>query len=97
MTLTEQEKIQRAEEIYYRRNGINYRTERPQTVREPKSHPIRNFLIIIMIIVFLIGFVAGYFSKGVISENMDNSSGIEKQYSYTDKYIKNIVVENEFM
>lgn len=50
MTLTEQEKIQRAEEIYYRRNGINYRTERPQTVREPKSHPIRNFLIIIMII-----------------------------------------------
>ena len=54
-------------------------------------------MIIIMIIVFLIGFVAGYFSKGVISENMDNSSGIEKQYSYTDKYIKNIVVENEFM
>jgi len=50
MTLTEQEKIQRAEEIYYRRNGINYRTERPQTVLEPKSHPIRNFLIIIMII-----------------------------------------------
>ena len=30
--------------------------------------------IIIMIIVFLIGFVAGYFSKGVISENMENDN-----------------------
>lgn len=39
-------------------------------------------MIIIMVIVFLIGFVAGYFSKGVISENMDNSSEIDKQYNY---------------
>lgn len=48
--------------------------------------------IIIMVIVFLIGFVAGYFSKGVISESIDNESEIDKQYSYnidsTDNYIK---------
>lgn len=50
MTLTEQEKIQRAEEIYYRRNGINYRAERQQTSRESKSHFVRNFLLIILIL-----------------------------------------------
>ncbi len=30
--------------------------------------------IVIMILVFLIGFVAGYFSKDVISENMQNTN-----------------------
>lgn len=50
MTLTEQEKIQRAEEIYYRRNGINYRAERLQITREPKSHPIRNLVLIMLIL-----------------------------------------------
>lgn len=28
MTLTDEEKIQKAEEIYYRRNGISYRGEK---------------------------------------------------------------------
>ena len=37
-------------------------------------------MIIIMVIVFLIGFVAGYFSKGVISENKDNSIGMTYNY-----------------
>lgn len=50
MTLTEQEKIQKAEEIYYRRNGLNYRTEREQNSHPTKSHPIRNIILIMMII-----------------------------------------------
>lgn len=50
MTLTEQEKIRRAEEIYYRRNGINYRAEKQQFTREPKSHPIRNLVLIMLIL-----------------------------------------------
>jgi len=37
-------------------------------------------MIIIMVIVFLIGFVAGYFSKGVISENKDNPIGMSYNY-----------------
>jgi hypothetical protein len=30
MTLSDEEKIQKAQEIYYRRNGINYRGEKVQ-------------------------------------------------------------------
>lgn len=38
--------------------------------------------IIIMVIVFLIGFVAGYFSKGVISESIENESKIDSNFNY---------------
>lgn len=37
--------------------------------------------IVIIIVVFLIGFVAGYFSKDVISESIENTNSS----SYTDK------------
>lgn len=55
MTLSDEEKIQKAQEIYYRRNGINYRGEK-QTVNQPKSHTFRNFLIIILIAVSIYGY-----------------------------------------
>ncbi len=55
MTLSDEEKIQKAQEIYYRRNGINYRGER-QIVRQPKSHTFRNFLIIILITISIYGY-----------------------------------------
>ena len=43
--LTDEEKIQRAKEIYYRRNGISYRGEE----KRKRSSPFKMFLIIILI------------------------------------------------
>ena len=42
--LTDEEKIQRAKEIYYRRNGISYRGEE----KRKRSSPFKMFLIIIL-------------------------------------------------
>lgn len=52
MTLSDEEKIQKAEAIYYRRNGMNFREKEPKE----KKHPIRNFLIITIVILALIGY-----------------------------------------
>lgn len=43
--LTDEEKIQRAKEIYYRRNGISYRGEE----KKKRNSPLKMFLIIILI------------------------------------------------
>ena len=43
--LTDEEKIQRAKEIYYRRNGISYRGEE----KRKRNSPFKMFLIIILI------------------------------------------------
>lgn len=43
--LTDEEKIQRAKEIYYRRNGIGYREEE----KKKRYSPLKMFLIIILI------------------------------------------------
>lgn len=43
--LTDEEKIQRAKEIYYRRNGISYRGEE----KKKRYSPLKMFLIIILI------------------------------------------------
>lgn len=63
MTLTEQEKIQRAEEIYYRRNGMNYRIDKTQSRNNRKSHPIRNFILIAAVI----GGILAYNNKEIIT------------------------------
>lgn len=55
MTLSDEEKIQKAQEIYYRRNGINYRGEKIQT-NKSKSHTFRNLIIISLIIVGMYGY-----------------------------------------
>ena len=57
MTLTDEEKIQKAQEIYYRRNGINYRQSKPE-----KKHPIRNFIVVLLVI----GIVLGYQNKELL-------------------------------
>ena len=54
MSLTDEEKIQKAEEIYYRRNGINYRGEKKEKNR--KNHPIRKLFIIGLIIICAYGY-----------------------------------------
>ena len=43
--LTDEEKIQRAKEIYYRRTGISYRGEE----KKKRNSPLKMFLIIILI------------------------------------------------
>lgn len=43
--LTDEEKMQRAKEIYYRRNGISYRGEE----KRKRNSPFKMFLIIILI------------------------------------------------
>lgn len=55
MTLSDEEKIRKAQEIYYRRNGINYRGERIQTSTS-KSHTFRNLIIISLIIACMYGY-----------------------------------------
>lgn len=55
MTLSDEEKIQKAQEIYYRRNGINYRGEKAK-VQQVKSHTFRNLLIITLIILVSYGY-----------------------------------------
>lgn len=52
--LTDQEKIQKAEEIYYRRNGINYRGEKKETPKQ--THTFRNIIVVLLII----GVIYGY-------------------------------------
>ena len=52
MALTVEEKIQKAEEIYYRRNGIKYK----ETGKEKKSHPIRNLFAVIFLILIILGY-----------------------------------------
>lgn len=44
--LTDEEKIQRAKEIYYRRNGISYRGEEE---KKQRNSPLKMFIIIILI------------------------------------------------
>lgn len=50
--LTDQEKIRKAEEIYYRRNGIQYRGEK----RESPKHTFRNILLILVIVGLFYGY-----------------------------------------
>ncbi len=52
MMLTDEEKIQKAEEIYYRRNGIKSK----EINKDKKSHSIRNLFITIIAVLAIIGY-----------------------------------------
>lgn len=51
--LSEEEKIKKAEEIYYRRNGLNYRNS---AKRKENKHTFRNFLFVLLLIALGIGY-----------------------------------------
>lgn len=83
MTLTDEEKIQKAEEIYYRRNGISYRGEKKE-----KSHWVRNTLFFLLMIIA----VLGYNNKEyIMSEEFQNKA---KTFLNTKIDIQKMIVPN---
>lgn len=83
--LSEEEKIQKAEEIYYRRNGVNYRNiEKPKE----KKHTLAKILILLVII----GAGLGYKNKEyLMSEEFKNQA---KNFLNTKIDIQNIIKAN---
>lgn len=53
--ISDEEKIQKAQEIYYRRNGINYRGEKNKQSSSPR-HTFRNIIMIMLIIIVAYGY-----------------------------------------
>ncbi len=51
MSLTNEEKIQKAEEIYYRRNGMNYKEPKKE-----KNHILRNLFLLMLVILSFLGY-----------------------------------------
>lgn len=92
MTLSDEEKIQKAEEIYYRRNGINFRE-----VPKEKKHPIRNIFILILIVLAIVG----YQNKEYIQSNefkeqiktfLNTKIDINKLFGNNEKIAENIAI-----
>lgn len=98
--LTDEEKIQRAKEIYYRRNGINYRREE----KKKRNSPLKMFLIIILIgaSVYAYENKANILTqeqskeiKNFLNTKIDIKSLLKKQEMKEENKIKNEVIESQ--
>ncbi len=93
MNLTDEEKIQKAEEIYYRRNGINYKEKKKE-----KNHAFRNFFILFLIFFAAIGYqnrdflMSQEFQKQ-LKEFLNTKIDVNKMFSTDNETIENKVIE----
>lgn len=97
MTLTDQEKIQKAEEIYYRRNGMGYR-EAKKDRKEPQKHTFRNLVVILVIICGIYGyenkdFVVSTQVQTQIKEFLNTKINIKEIFSTEIKQNNTITTE----